>query len=133
VQRETQRAMIDSRIRVQPINHLVKMQLIMLVITVLIVLWWQGSSASIACFYGGGIAVFNTLLQRRHLINAALSAGSDAEMNLRKAYRCIVERWIVTIVLIAVGLGVLVLEPIFMLTGFVIIQFALLFGLNNRA
>jgi len=133
VQREIQRAMIDSRIRVQPINYLIKVQLVMLVVIVLIALWWQGSSASIACFYGGGIAVANTLLQRWHLISAAVNAKSDAGMNLRKAYRCVLERWILTIVMFVVGFAVLVLAPVPLMTGFIITQLALLFGNKNRA
>jgi len=130
---KSSKMMIDRRIRVQPINHLLKIQSIVLVITVLIVLWWQGNSASIACFYGGSIAIANTLLQRWHLISAALNAKSDAGMNLRKAYRCVLERWIVTIVLFAVGFAVLELKPMPLMTGFIMTQLALLFGNKNRA
>ena len=125
--------MIDSRIRVQPINHLLKVQLVVLVITVLIILWWQGNSASIACFYGGGIAIANTLLQRWYLISAAINAKSDAGMNLRKAYRCVLERWCLTIILFAVGFKVLALMPMPLMTGFILTQLALLFGNKNRA
>lgn len=109
------------------------MQLITLVITVLIALWWQGSSASIACFYGGGIAIANTLLQRWHLISSATQAKSDAGMNLRKAYRCVLERWVLTILMFAVGFAVLKLSAGPLMTGFIVSQLALLFGNFNRA
>lgn len=124
---------MDRRIRVQPINHLIKMQLITLAITVLIALWWQGFNASIACFYGGGIAVANTLLQRRHLIGSAKQAKSDAGMNLRKAYRCVVERWILTILMFSVGFAMLILSAGPLMIGFIVTQLALLFGNFNRA
>ncbi len=124
---------MDSRIRVQPINQLLKTQIVLLVITVLIVLWWQGGSAAIASLYGASIAVANTLLQRWHLIGAATQAKSDAGMNLRKAYRCIVERWIITIVMFVVGFAVLKFLPLPLMTGFIVIQFALLFGHKSRA
>ncbi|NOQ81467.1 MAG: ATP synthase subunit I [Methylophaga sp.] len=124
---------MDSRIRVQPINQLIKRQVVLLVITVLIALWWQGSSAALACFYGGGIAIANTLLQRWHLIGSATTAKSDAGMNLRRAYRCVLERWILTIVMFAVGFAVLALLPLPLITGFIVTQLALLFETRNRA
>ena len=124
---------MDRLTRVQPINHLVKMQVVMLVVTVLIALWWQGHSAAIACFYGGFIAIANTLLQRWHLIGSAKQAKSNAGMNLRKAYRCVVERWVLTIVMFAVGFAVLNFSPLPLMTGFIVTQLALLFGIKNRA
>lgn len=124
---------MDSRIRVQPINQLLKRQIILLLITVLIALWWQGVSSAIASLYGGSIVIANTLLQRWHLISAATQAKSDAGMNLRKAYRCIVERWIVTIVMFVVGFAVLKFLPLPLMTSFIVIQFALLFGHKSRA
>jgi len=122
---------MDSRVRVQPINQLIKRQIVLLVITVLIVLWWQQSSAALACFYGGSIAIANTLLQRWHLIGSAKQAKSNAGMNLRKAYRCVLERWILTIVMFAVGFAVLALMPLPLLTGFIVTQLALLFGTRD--
>ncbi len=124
---------MDSRIRVQPINQLLKRQVVLLVITVLTLLWWQGTNEAIASLYGGSIAIVNTLLQRWHLIGAATQAKSDAGKNLRKAYRCIIERWIVTIVMFVVGFAVLRFLPLPLMTGFIVIQFALLFGHKNRA
>ena len=124
---------MDSRIRVQPINQLLKRQIILLLITVLIALWWQGVSSAVAGLYGGSIVIVNTLLQRWHLISAATQAKSDAGMNLRKAYRCIVERWIVTIVMFVVGFAVLKFLPLPLMTSFIVIQFALLFGHKSRA
>lgn len=124
---------MDRLTRVQPINHLAKMQVVMLVVTVLIILWWQGYSAAIACFYGGSIAIANTLLQRWHLIGSAKQAKSNAGMNLRKAYRCVAERWILTIVMFAVGFAVLNFSPLPLMTGFIETQLALLFGIKNRA
>ncbi|MDH5591427.1 MAG: ATP synthase subunit I [Gammaproteobacteria bacterium] len=109
------------------------MQVVVLVVTVFIILLWQGNSASIACFFGGGMAIVNTLLQRWHLIRSAKQAKSDAGMNLRKAYRCVAERWIVTIVMFVIGFAVLALSPLPLMTGFIVTQLTLLFGNLNRA
>lgn len=122
---------MDRRIRVRPINHLLKMQVVVLVSISLFFLWWQGNSAAISSFFGGFIAIANTLLQRWHLIKAATQAKSDAGKNLRKAYRCITERWILTIVMFAVGFGLLALLPLPLMAAFIVTQLALLFGNMN--
>jgi len=124
---------IDRRLRVQPINHLLKMQVLVLVGIVLISLWWQGSEVAIACLYGGIIAVANTLLQRWHLIDSVEQAKSDAGKNLRKAYSCVAQRWILTIAMFAVGFAVLKFLPLPLMTGFIVTQMALLFGIKNQA
>ncbi len=123
----------DRRLIIQPINHLLKMQVLVLVGIVLISLWWQGNTAAIACLYGGIIAVANTLLQRWHLIGSVEQAKSDAAKNLRKAYSCVAHRWMLTIVMFAVGFAVFKFLPLPLMTGFAVTQLALLFGIKNQA
>ena len=122
----------DGLVRAEPINHLLKWQITTLVLTVLIVFVWQGNMAGIAYLYGGGIAVGNTLLQRWHLFAAAKTAKADADKNLGRAYRCVAERWVLTIVLFAIGFLVFVPAEM-LLAGFVVAQIAVLFGHTNRA
>jgi ATP synthase protein I len=123
----------DRRLRLQPINNLLKRQLVVLVGIVLILFWWQGGVAAIACFYGGMIAVANTLLQRWHLIDSVEYARSDAGKNLRKAYSCVAQRWLLTIVMFAVGFAVFNFALLPLMTGFIAMQFALLFGIKKQA
>jgi len=104
----------------------------MLVLTVLIVFVWLGKIASIAYLYGGGIAVVNTLLQKWHLFAAAKTAKADANMNLGRAYRCVAERWVLTLLLFAIGFSVFVTAEM-LLAGFVVAQLVVLFGHYNRA
>ena len=119
-------------VRVEPINYLLKLQIIALVITVLIIFLWQGMAASIAYGYGGGIAISNTLLQRWHLLAAAKFAKADAGKNLGRAYRCVAERWALTIVLFATGFSVLKPSALILLAGFIVAQIIVLFGNYNR-
>ena len=119
---------MERRIRVQPINQLLAAQSVILAFTVLVFIWVEGEFAALSCFYGGSIAIGNTLLQRWHLIRAAKQAKSNAGMNLRKAYRCVAERWILTIVMFAVGFAVLKFSPLPLMTGFIVTQLALIFG-----
>ncbi len=123
----------DSLVRIQPINNLLRRQLVTLVAIVLMLLVWRGASASLACFYGGSIVIVNTLLQKWHLIESVKKAKSNAGMNLGKAYRCVLDRWIVTIVMFAVGFGALELLALPLMAGFVLMQCVLLFGINNQA
>lgn len=122
----------DGLVRAEPINQLLKWQIITLVLTVLIVFVWQGKIASIAYLYGGGIAVGNTLLQRWHLFAATKTAKADAGKNLGRAYRCVAERWALTIMLFAIGFSVFIPAEM-LLAGFVVAQIAVLFGHTNRA
>tara|TARA_R110002111_G_scaffold25832_5_gene56341 strand:- start:265 stop:645 length:381 start_codon:yes stop_codon:yes gene_type:complete len=122
----------DGLVRTEPINHLLKLQIITLVIASLIVLVWQGTGASIAYLYGGAIAVANTLLQKWHLYAAAKYAKADASMNLGRAYRCVAERWALTIVLFAIGFSVFT-SALTLLAGFIVAQIVVLFGNYNRA
>lgn len=124
--------LIEGLVRIEPINRLLKMQVIALVITVLIVFFWQGSNASLAYLYGGGVAVGNTLLQKWHLLIAAKTAKADANKNLGRAYRCVAERWLLTIVLFAIGFSVFAFAEM-LLVGFVVAQVVVLFGHYNRA
>ncbi len=123
----------DSRVRLQPINTLLKRQFITLVGIVVILLWWLGINAAVASFFGGSIALANTLLQRWHLIASVEQAKSDAGKNLRKAYSCVAQRWLLTIVMFAVGFAVFKFLPLPLMTGFIVTQLALLFGIKNQA
>lgn len=123
---------IDGLVRSEPINRLLKWQIITLVITALILFLWQGLLASIAVSFGAAIAVINTCLQKWHLHAAARFAGADAGKNLGRAYRCVAERWIMTIVLFAIGFSVIT-ESILIMAGFIVMQFVVLFGNLNRA
>jgi len=124
--------MIDGLVKVGPINQLLKRQIFVLVIISLVLLLLQGTTASIAILFGGGIAVINTCLQKWHLHAAARFAGADAGKNLGRAYRCIAERWLMTIVLFAIGFSILTL-PLMLLSGFIVMQLIVLFGNFNRA
>ncbi len=124
---------MDRRIRVQPINHLLKVQVVMLVLITIFFFVWQGISGAIAGAFGSFMVIANTLLQKRHLIAAADGAKADASLNLRKAYRCVIERWVLTIVMFVAGFAVLKLSALPFLAGFILTQIALLFGNTNRA
>jgi ATP synthase protein I len=85
---------------------------------------WQ---AAMAVIYGGLIVALNQRLQVWQLRRADQIAGFSAERNLRYLYRCAAERFIATVTLLAVGIGMLRLEPLALLSGYLIAQFAMVY------
>jgi len=124
---------MDRLTRVQPINLLLKIQVVTLVLMGLGFFLWQGWEMALAAIFGVAIGLANTFLQRRHLIMAAREAKADAALNLRKAYRCVAERWLVTIVMFSVGFLVLKLSALAVLVGFIASQLVLFLGNMKRA
>jgi ATP synthase protein I len=123
---------MDRLVRAQPINYLIKLQVVVLVLTIIFVLCFHSLSTAYAYSYGGVIAVFNSVLQRWHLYAAAKFAKADASKNLGRAYRCVAERWVLTIVMFAIGF-ILFTEDKTMLVGFIAMQAVVLFGNYYRA
>lgn len=124
---------MNSLVRLQPVDAILKRQAGVLVVIFLAVFFWQGLAIAIAAVYGGLIAVSNTVLMRWHLMQAAKTAGADAGLNLRKAYSCVAQRWVLTFALFTIGFAVLALRPLPLLIGFIGLQLMLFFGHMNRA
>lgn len=124
---------MDRLVNAQPVNQVLRWQCVVLVIITLIGFIWQGKAAAIAISYGAAMAIFNTLLMKWHLHRAAHTARADAAKNLSKAYRCVAERWLSSLVLFAIGFAVLALLPLPLLIGFVLTQLMLFLGYTNRA
>ena len=80
-------------------------------------LLWPGIAAALL---GGSIILINVLLQHRALRKAERQARADAEHNLRIMMRCAFERFVVTIALFALGMGVWKLPPLALIAGFVV-------------
>ena len=123
---------MERLVRAKPINYLIKMQIVVLVVTSLITLCIQDINIVIAYVYGCAIALVNSFIQRKHLFAAAKFAKADAGKNLGRAYRCVAERWFVTILMFAIGFLVLMPDEM-ILVGFIAMQIVVLFGNYNRA
>lgn len=87
----------------------------------------QGWQAAVAALYGTLIVALNSLLQVRQLKRADRIAGLSAERNMRYLYRCAAERFIATVALLAAGIGLLRLEPLPLLSGYIIGQVAVVY------
>jgi len=95
--------------------------------------WWQGVEAALAAGFGAFIALSNTLLMIWHIRRAAETARADAGKNLSRAYRCVAERWLSTIVMFGTGIVLLALNITALIAGFIAAQLMLFMGHTNRA
>jgi ATP synthase protein I len=88
---------------------------------------FQGWQSAVAVIYGGLIVTLNHLLQVWQLKRADRIAGLSPARNMRYLYRCAAERFTATVALLAIGIIMLRLEPIPLLAGYIITQFAMVY------
>ena len=124
---------MEQLARLQPLDRVLKWQLVMLVCVAIFAFWWWGVEVMNATAFGALVALANTLLMRWHIQRAVKSARADAGKNLSSAYRCVAERWVVTIMMFATALGALDLPGLPLLLGFALTQMMLFLGNSNRA
>lgn len=93
----------------------------------------SGKPTAIAVLFGGLITVITTALLMWCEKRTAKRAGTDPGQNLKLMYACAIQRLLFAMVMFAVGIGVLKLQPVPLLTGFMLGQVALfLNGVKNR-
>jgi ATP synthase protein I len=124
---------MEQLARLQPLKRITKWQVIAIVLMIILSVWWRGIDTAFAVGFGGSIALINTLLMIWHILRAVESAGADAEKNLGRAYRCVAERWLSTIVMFGTGIVLLELDITALITGFIVTQLMLFMGNTNRA
>ena len=109
------------------VRKLAMLQLLLITATSVIFLMINGAFQAASVWCGGLIAMANVLLlewrRRRADSGPALSAGES----LRLLYRSAVERFVLVLLLFAVALGTLQLDPLALITGFIVGQLALVF------
>lgn len=101
----------------------------LLLVSAGVVIFWltKGWQGGLAALYGSLIVALNTRMQVWQLKRADRIAGLSAERNLRYLYRCAAERFLATVTLLAVGIGLLRLEPLPLLAGYIIAQIAMVY------
>jgi ATP synthase protein I len=77
-------------------------------------------------WFGGAIATANLLLLEWRRMAADSGPALSAAASLRLLYRTALERFVLVVTLFVLGLGVLRLEPLALLTGFIVGQVALI-------
>ncbi|MGD8514433.1 MAG: ATP synthase subunit I [Granulosicoccaceae bacterium] len=82
------------------------------------VFYAYGTPAALAITGGGGITLINLGLMRWHMGRAERQARADAAQNLRILYACAIQRFVVTVSLFALMMGLWQLPPLAVLGGF---------------
>lgn len=101
------------------LKRIFQAQLVFITLLATVYIFTTDIHAGIAAIFGGVIALVNTLLLRWNFERAELIAQNDAGQNIKLLYRTAAQRLFTTIGLFVIALGVLKLEPLPVLAGFI--------------
>ena len=101
-------------------------QLASVAVTSIVFFTLGGTLQAGAAWFGGAIATANLLLLEWRRRAADRGPALNAAASLRLLYRTALERFVLAVTLFALALGVLRLEPLALLTGFIVGQVALI-------
>jgi ATP synthase protein I len=112
-------------------RRLAVLQLLLLAVTSAAVFVYYGGFQAVSVWGGGVIAMTHTLLLewRRGCADNGRALGSGE--SLRLLYRTALERFVLVVLLFALMLGVLQLNPPALIAGFIVGQLALVAGLKR--
>jgi hypothetical protein len=103
-------------------------QLLLIAVTAMSMLIWQGVMMMLAVLYGGGITLFNTWLLARRVARAVSS-----ERLVVHGQIAVIERLCVAAVMITLGFVVLELSPAGLVAGLAVPYFGFLFAYPSMA
>lgn len=109
--------------------------ILQLFIALIVAAYWYYQADFItasAGLFGGLMVVLNTLWQIRSMRQAEKVADDDIQANMSLLYRYAMQRFMITLVLFALGIMLLKLDPLALLSGFIAGQLSLLFGGNKN-
>ena len=124
-------------------NRLVIIQVILVVFAAVIAFPMKGTDFGLALLYGGAVSIAATLVGAWRLQVATdeakvgsgdfnhASAASSA--SIAEFYKSAIMRFVVVVALLAIGLGVIKLQGLALLVGFIVAQTGLVFGRPVRA
>ena len=90
-----------------------------------------GSAAALAAFYGGGVALMGTWLLGRRIARTPETAQQGDAGSQLALYAGVIPRFIVTLALLAVGIGWLKLAPIPLIVAFALAQLGFAINLGS--
>jgi F0F1-type ATP synthase assembly protein I len=108
------------------IRRLLLYQLLLVSATSVVFLTIFDNLSAISVFYGGGIAAGNALLVARCARRDAQAPERSPQQSLAAIYICMVQRFVIIAVLFALVLGALRVDPLAVLTGFIVGQLVMI-------
>lgn len=109
-------------------RRLVLVQAGLVVLVVFAFFAWKGAFGAVAALFGGGIAILGTLISAWRLLRATKAAGLSARQGMAELYIGAGLRFVLTLGLMALGMGLLKLDPVGIIAGFAAAQIGYLFN-----
>ena len=107
------------------------LQLLLIAVTSAVFFVIYGGFQAGSAAFGGAIACASWLLLQWRRTTAERGRALSAGQSIRLLYRTAVERFVLVVVLFALGLGAWQLDPLALLTGFIVGQLALVITGNG--
>lgn len=104
------------------VRRLLIVQFAILMVVALVYLALNNINGSIAALYGGSISLSGTLLMAWRINRAGEIAAQDTRQGSIEVYTGVMQKFILTLLLMAVGMGYLKLDPIAVLISFALTQ-----------
>ena len=98
---------------------MLRLQLVLVGLAAGVVYALSGHIQALSVLFGGAMAVFNVMLLEWRRYQADHGRALSAGQSLWALYRSAIERFALVLALFALGMGVLRLEPLPLLTGFI--------------
>ena len=114
------------------IRMVLSTQLVLVLLTSAVFFLVSGGFQAGSAGFGGAIALINVLLLEWRRYQTDTGRAIDARQSLLVLYRSALERLLLVALLFALGLGALALDPLALLTGFIMGQVALLLTGTKR-
>nr|WP_232522252.1 ATP synthase subunit I [Sulfuriferula plumbiphila] len=90
----------------------------------------SGQATAFAVVFGGFVALANSAVLAWRMRAARRLINTDVQQDLRMLYRTGLERFVLVVAFLALGMGVLKLDPLALIAGFVLGQLAWLVGVT---
>jgi ATP synthase protein I len=107
------------------IRRLLLYQALLVAVTSAVFLVIFENFSAVSVWYGGCVAATNALLQARCLHRDARAGERTPQQSLVAVYLCVVQRFLTVALLFFLGMGVLKLEPLAVMAGFIVGQLVL--------
>jgi len=104
------------------VRRLLIVQLILMLIIALGYLVFQNLNALSAAVYGAAITIIGTLLMAWRIARAGEVAATQKQQGYIEVYIGAIQKFVLTLVLMAFGMGFLKLDPLAVLVGFAVTQ-----------
>ena len=104
------------------------LQLLLIAVTSVVFFMLYGGFQAGSAAFGGVCACANRLLLEWRRYKADRGQALSAGQSMRLLYRTALERFVLVGVLFALGLGIWQLDPLALITGFIVGQLALVFN-----